>query len=82
MKKGQISEKAQKRRHEMWKKIKSIASDGGTINDILRVTGWKNRAVACDFLNRHGMELVSLCGALPHNDKLPRMFARYMEPRR
>ena len=82
MKKGQISEKAQKRRHEMWKKIKSIASDGGTINDVLSVTGWKNRAVVCDFLNRHGMELVRACGALPHNDKFPRMFERYMEPRR
>lgn len=81
MKRGQISKKAQARRHERWEKIKSIALNGGNIDDVLRVTGWANRAVACDFLNRHGMELVRACGALPHNDKLPRMFARYMEPR-
>lgn len=81
MKRGQISEKAQARRRERWEKIKSIASAGGTLDDVLHATGWANRAVACDFLNRHGMELVRACGALPHNDKLPRMFARYMEPR-
>ena len=31
MKKGQISEKAEMRRHDRWEKIKSIAAAGGTV---------------------------------------------------
>ncbi len=80
MKKGQICASAEKRRRERWQYIQQIMRDGGTIDDALKKFGWKNRAVARDFLCRHGTHLMKECGVLPHNSNAPRMLYKYMSP--